>query len=108
MNTNLLVLLLYTTFTCLVLGETRHLAGVSSDAVLEVEFYHDIDDTTLTVGTNHACVLSSIEDSDVGGEVVCWGEVFEGQADPPNVRASQFERFVLVSRWQCRRTSSSS
>ena len=63
----------------------RQLAGVESDAVLDIEFYHDVDDTTLTVGTNHACVLSAIEDSDVGGEAVCWGGVFEGQADPPNV-----------------------
>jgi hypothetical protein len=66
----------------------RELSGVSSDAVLEMEFYHDIDDTTISVGQNHACVLSMVEDSDIGGEVVCWGENFDGQAEPPPVSLS--------------------
>ena len=79
---------------------SRQLAGVASDAVLDMEFYHDIDDTTLSVGTSHACALVAIDDSDVGGEVVCWGEVFDGQADPPDVSDYQdctAERFAIVS-----------
>ncbi len=65
--------------------DRRQLAGVAADAVLEVEFYHDIDDTTLSAGVNHACALSAVDDSDVGGEVVCWGDNHLGQSDPPSV-----------------------
>ena len=55
-------------------------------ALLEADFFHDLDDTILTVGSHHACLIEGVEESEFGGEVVCWGGDEHGQASPPNVR----------------------
>jgi hypothetical protein len=52
---------------------------------LDEGFHHDVDDNTVTVGDKHACCLERVDDVDIGGEVVCWGDNSAGQTDSPAV-----------------------
>lgn len=51
-----------------------------------VNFHHDIDDNTVTVGHEHACALEDVGSSyGIGGEIICWGDGTFGQLDSPPV-----------------------
>ena len=45
----------------------------------------DVDDTTITTGRSHACILQSDASAVVGGKVVCWGRNDLSQCDVPKV-----------------------
>lgn len=71
---------------------------------LEEDFYHDIDDSTVTVGKQFACVLESEDDDndateddneqqpqdeedgeyDIGGKPYCWGSNKDGVLNAPD------------------------
>lgn len=50
---------------------------------LPSDFYFDMDETTLTVGERHACVLADIPDNQQAGKAVCWGDNFFNQTSTP-------------------------
>lgn len=68
------------------------LAHVSGQA-LPPGFHHDIDSTTITAGSSHACVIERVDEIDLGGKVKCWGNDHFGQTEAPDVS--------LVKLWNC-------
>jgi hypothetical protein len=44
----------------------------------------DLDDNTITLGSEHACALERVDEQSAGGEIVCWGDNSYGQLDPPS------------------------
>jgi len=71
-------------------------ATVSSRADGSQDFVLDVDDTTVTVGRVHACVIKATVNVAVGGRVVCWGDNSVGQTDAPKVRRPQEHAL-----WRC-------
>lgn len=51
--------------------------------LLEEGFHHDIDDNIVTVGDDYGCVIERIEEVDIGGEIICWGNGKYHELDPP-------------------------
>lgn len=55
---------------------------VGADA-LPADFYFDMDETTLTVGDRHACILTDIPENQQAGKAICWGDNFFNQTITP-------------------------
>lgn len=57
-----------------------------------INFHHDIDDNTVTVGHDHACGLEDVGSTyGIGGEIVCWGDGTFGQLDSPPVSLQRYQ-----------------
>ena len=63
-------------------------SALATEDLLSIDFFHDVDDTTISLGKEHACLIEAVEETDIGGEVICWGHNHHGQAEPPLVRAA--------------------
>lgn len=57
----------------LLLGLVAHVPLTCSLQPLEEGFHYDVDETTVTVGHQHACVLEVEPGVDFGGRPRCWG-----------------------------------
>ena len=48
--------------------------GVLGLEELEEGFHYDVDSTTVTAGSAHACALEAVDGVEFGGKPVCWGD----------------------------------
>ena len=94
------------------------LAGLAARALaaplvaLDDQFYHDADELTVAAGDAHACALERVAGTEVGGEVVCWGDAGGagtgagagaglGGASPLEAPAGLFVQLSAAARHTC-------
>ncbi len=69
------------------------LSSVSSSVVaalvaLPEGFHHDIDETSFSIGSQHACALEMVSGVEFGGKPVCWGNKKFSRLAVVDVRAT--------------------